>query len=76
MVFDARRIWSYLRPDDNLMLEQETLPALVRDGQLSVFKHERFWLGLDTVHEFTLLNEMWERGKAPWRVWPSHLPTP
>lgn len=69
MVFDNKRFWDYLWPDDNLILERETLPALVKDKQLGVFKHEGFWLGMDTPREYALLNELWMKGKAPWKVW-------
>jgi glucose-1-phosphate cytidylyltransferase len=69
MVFDNKRFWDYLWPDDNLILERETLPALVKDKQLGVFKHEGFWLGMDTPREYSLLNELWSKGNAPWKVW-------
>jgi glucose-1-phosphate cytidylyltransferase len=69
MVFDNKRFWDYLWPDDNLILERETLPALVKDKQLGVFRHEGFWLGMDTPREYALLNELWLKGDAPWKVW-------
>ena len=69
MVFDNKRIWDYLWPDDNLTLERETRPALVKDGQLGGYKHEGFWLGMDTPREYSILNEMWDQNKAPWKVW-------
>jgi glucose-1-phosphate cytidylyltransferase len=69
MIFDNKRIWDYLWPDDNLVLERETLPALVKDKQLAAYKHDGFWFGMDTPRERALLNEMWASGKAPWKNW-------
>ena len=69
MVFDGRRVWDYLWPGDDLILEKEPLPSLARDGQLAVYRHNRFWIGMDTMREFNTLNELWSQGKAPWKVW-------
>ena len=69
MVFDNKRIWDYLWPDDSLVLERETLPALVKDKQLAAYRHSGFWFGMDTPRELALLNEMWASNKAPWKNW-------
>ena len=42
---------------------------LARDGQLAVFPHTGFWMGMDTYREFTELNRLWAAGDAPWKVW-------
>jgi len=60
-------VLSYL--DENCVLEQAPLEALARDGQLSAYKHEGFWQPMDTYREFTMLNDMWASGDAPWKVW-------
>ena len=64
-----REIFEYLNDDPNLFFEREPLQRLARDGQLAVYAHEDFWLGMDTFRDFTLLNELWESGEAPWKVW-------
>ena len=33
------------------------------------FPHDGFWQPMDTFQEFTLLNRMWNEGKAPWKTW-------
>ena len=38
-------------------------------GRDEEFKHEGFWQPMDTFQEFTLLNQLWEKGEAPWKVW-------
>ncbi len=68
MIF-GKQIWQYLDGKDGCTLETDVLPAIVRDRQLSVFKHYGFWLGMDTVHEHTTLNDLWKAGRAPWKVW-------
>jgi glucose-1-phosphate cytidylyltransferase len=69
MMFDAKRIWDYLWPDDTLSFEKEPLSSLARDKELVSFKHEGFWQCMDTLREYELLNALWENGKAPWKVW-------
>jgi glucose-1-phosphate cytidylyltransferase len=33
------------------------------------FLHDGFWQPMDTLRDKRLLEEMWERGDAPWKVW-------
>lgn len=68
-VFDNRRVWDYLDPRDDLILEREPLSRLVEAGELGVYRHEGYWQCMDTPREFALLNELWRSGRAPWRVW-------
>ena len=49
--------------------EAEPLSRLAEDNQLSAFKHNDFWYAMDTLHNRNVLNEMWESGKAPWKIW-------
>jgi len=60
-------VFDYL--DDECVLEEAPLEALAKDGQLMAFHHEGFWQPMDTYREFTMLNEMWDRDEAPWKVW-------
>jgi glucose-1-phosphate cytidylyltransferase len=60
-------IFDYL--DDDSVLEKDVLPKLAEEKELMSFKHEGFWQPMDTYREATLLNEMWNSGKAPWKVW-------
>ena len=54
---------------DDCVLEQEPLEHLARDGQLMAYRHDGFWQPMDTYREFQMLNEMWDQGNAPWKVW-------
>jgi len=68
--FSRRFLDDYLEDDPTLVLEQQPLQRLARDGELSVHRHEAFWMGMDTFRDYTLLNELWTKGQAPWKVWP------
>lgn len=69
MVFDGKKVWEYLRNDPALVLENDPLPEMVRRRQLCAFKHDGFWMGMDTIHEYTMLNDLWKTGNAPWKTW-------
>jgi glucose-1-phosphate cytidylyltransferase len=55
--------------DDSTTWEQEPLQKLAHIGQLSAFKHDGFWQPMDTLKDKQYLEDMWQKGKAPWRVW-------
>jgi glucose-1-phosphate cytidylyltransferase len=61
--------FDYVSPDEGLFLEAEPLRRLAQDRQLAVFPHEGFWVGMDTYREHALLNDLWNRGHAPWKLW-------
>ena len=63
-----RRIGAYLTGDD-CILERTPLSTLAREGQIHAYKHEGFWQCMDTYREQVMLTEMWEKGRAPWKVW-------
>ncbi len=49
--------------------EQEPLQTLAQNGQLSAFKYSGFWQSMDTLRDRMLLEELWESGNPPWRIW-------
>lgn len=63
-VFDYK-IFDYLA-DDQTILEREPLENLTRDGQLFTYKHQGFWQCMDTIRDRDSLNEIWQKGHAPW----------
>ena len=69
MVFDGKKAWDFFWPDEGLILEKDPLPAMARDGQLGIYRHNGFWLGMDTMREYLYLNELWRSGEAPWKIW-------
>jgi glucose-1-phosphate cytidylyltransferase len=50
------------------VLEREPLESLAKAGELFAYRHEGFWDCMDTYKDTLLLNELWERGEAPWRT--------
>ena len=67
LVFD-RKLFEYIEGDD-CILEREPLERLAAEGQLMAYRHEGFFFAMDTYREYLYLNELWQSGKAPWRVW-------
>ena len=54
---------------DRTVWEQEPLNQLAEDGQLMAYRHEDFWQPMDTLRDKNRLEDLWETGKAPWKVW-------
>jgi glucose-1-phosphate cytidylyltransferase len=54
---------------DNAVLEREPLASVAADGELAAFRHEGFWDCMDTYKDAVTLNDLWDAGSAPWRVW-------
>ena len=54
---------------DKTIFERYPLEKLSADGQLSAYKHKGFWQCMDTLKEKMYLEELWDSGNAPWKVW-------
>ncbi len=65
MVFD-KRFFNYLKPGE---MEHPAFHRLVKEKQLSLYKHDGFWIAVDTYRELEELNKIWNTGKAPWKMW-------
>ena len=59
-------IFKYLK-HDNEMFERAPLDKISKRGQLMAFKHDSFWQCMDTPRDKKLLNDIWKKGKAPWK---------
>lgn len=62
------RVFDYL--SDAAVLEREPLEGLSGDGALHAFRHTGFWGCMDTYKDATRLNDLWDAGHAPWKLWP------
>ena len=51
------------------VLEREPLEGMAADGQLRAYRHQGFWDCMDTYKDAVMLNDLWESGDPPWRVW-------
>ena len=61
-------IFSYLE-DDSTVLERNRSARLAFEGQLMSFHHNGFWQCMDTQREMKKLEDLWQSGKAPWKIW-------
>jgi glucose-1-phosphate cytidylyltransferase len=55
--------------DDQTTWEREPLERLASTGDLIAYRHRGFWQPVDTLREKRLLESLWDKGQAPWRVW-------
>jgi glucose-1-phosphate cytidylyltransferase len=62
-----QQVLNYLDP--HCTLEDDPLTRLALEGQLTAYRHTGFWQPMDTYRESKMLNDMWESGRASWRVW-------
>ena len=54
---------------DQTSWESEPLTQLAARGQLEAFRHDGFWLPMDTLRDKNQLEQLWASGRAPWKVW-------
>jgi glucose-1-phosphate cytidylyltransferase len=54
---------------DDTPWELEPLERLAAQGDLVAYRHEGFWLPMDSLRDKRTLEAMWESGTAPWKVW-------
>lgn len=66
-----RSFFGYLEESENCILEKQPLEDLVRDNQLSLYRHYGFWQCMDTFKDYSVLNGLYENGRGPWHDWPS-----
>ena len=55
--------------EDATIWEQEPLEQIAQQGNLGAYNHSGFWQPMDTLRDKTLLEELWQGGAAPWKVW-------
>lgn len=69
-VLEPRAI-DYINGDD-CTWEKEPLKELAKESQLAAYHHQGFWRPMDTLRDKMVLEEMWQKNKAPWRIWEHH----
>ena len=55
--------------DDEWMFEREPMEALVAKGEVEAFFHHGFWQAMDALRDKHQLEELWSKGRAPWKIW-------
>lgn len=61
-------VLDYIENDETIW-ERTSMERLTHDGQLFGYRHSGFWSCMDTLKEKNFLEELWNSGKAPWKVW-------
>ena len=54
---------------DHTSWESEPLSQLAAQGEMMAFEHQGFWQPMDTLRDKNQLEELWDSGKAPWKIW-------
>ena len=61
-------VFDYIKGNSTVW-ENEPMEKLALDEQVSAFRHNGFWQPMDTLRDKNVLEELWQNGKAPWKVW-------
>ena len=61
-------VFDYIE-DSSTLLEKGPLERMTADHQLHAFKHQGFWLAMDTLRDKEQLEALWKTGQAPWKRW-------
>jgi glucose-1-phosphate cytidylyltransferase len=61
-------VYDYIDGDDTVW-ERGPLENLARDGKLAAYRHTGFWQNMDTLHDKHVLEDLWQPGNAPWKIW-------
>ena len=62
-------VFDYLTEGDATVFERAPLENIAREGKMYAYKHTGFWKPMDTMRDCSELNDMWNSGHAPWKVW-------
>lgn len=62
-------LFDHLDDRDDLTFEEEPVRSLVRNQEMMVYRHDGFWMPMDTFRDYKLLNSLCEKGQAPWMIW-------
>ncbi len=63
------KVFDYIDDDKMTIFEQKPLEDLANDNEIYTFKHEGFWMPMDTLRDKNILNEIWSNNSAEWKVW-------
>jgi glucose-1-phosphate cytidylyltransferase len=54
---------------DSTVWERDPMERLAQEGMVAAYRHQGFWQPMDTLRDKHVLDELWQTGKAPWKVW-------
>ena len=59
-----KKIYDFIKPGNEL--EKDTFEELAKQNQIAAFKHDGFWKSMTTLKDVIELNELYDKGNAPW----------
>lgn len=62
-------VFQYIAPGEKTIFERAPLETIAKAGRLQAYRHRGFWQCMDTQRDKIVLNQKWEDGNAPWKVW-------
>ncbi len=62
------KVFDYI-DGDTTVWEKQALEKIVKENKLLAYKHDGFWQPLDTLRDKNHLEDLWNRNKAPWKIW-------
>lgn len=62
-------VFNYIKDGDSTIFERAPLENLASNNEMFAYKHNGFWLPMDTMRDKNILETLWEQGKAPWKTW-------
>ena len=62
------KVFDYLNGDE-MIFERDPLENLANDGELFSYKHSGFWKPMDTMRDCNILNDLWNKNQAKWKMW-------
>jgi len=62
------QVFNYIEGDETLW-ERKPVENLAKDGELMAYKHSGFWYAMDTLRDKNYLEQLWQSGRAPWKLW-------
>ncbi len=62
-----QEIFDYIEPGEDLV--DQAFQRLLAEGKLMTYRHEGFWISMDTLRDVQELEALEESGAAPWAVW-------
>ncbi len=63
------QVFEYITEGDDTVFERKPLEQIAKADGMHAYRHAGFWKPMDTLRDNTELNEMWDAGNAPWKVW-------
>jgi glucose-1-phosphate cytidylyltransferase len=54
---------------DSTVWEKGPMEKLASSGKLAAYRHHGFWQSMDTLRDKHVLEDLWQNGDAPWKVW-------